>query len=88
VLVAIALAKAGPAEAAVLTRHLGDPLLGADGVAEVRSVITDVGAVAECEALIERYTSEALAALGDAPVTAEARAALAELAVTATSRIG
>jgi geranylgeranyl diphosphate synthase type I len=87
-LVAIALTKAGPAEAAVLTRRLGDPLLGPEGVDEVRSVITDVGALAECEALIERYTSEALAALEDAPITADARTALAELAVAATSRIG
>ena len=88
VLVAIALAKAGPAEAAVLTRRLGDPQLGAEGVDQVRSVITDTGALAECEALIERYTSEALAAVEDAPITADARAALAELAIAATSRIG
>ena len=88
VLVATALAKAGPAEAAVLNRRLGDPQLGPEGVDEVRAVITDVGALAECEGLIERYTSEALAALEDAPVTPEARGALAELAVAATARIG
>jgi geranylgeranyl diphosphate synthase, type I len=88
VLVAIALAKAGPAEAALLTRRLGDPLLDAEELEEVRSVISDAGALAECESLIERYTSEALAALEDAPVTPGARQALAELAVAATSRIG
>jgi geranylgeranyl diphosphate synthase, type I len=88
VLVAIALAKAGPAGAAVLTRRLGDPMLGPEGVDEVRSVISDTGALAECEALIERYTAEAVTSLEEAPVTAEAKEALAELAVAATSRIG
>ncbi len=88
VLVAIALTKAGPAEARLLTSRLGDPLLDPQQLEEVRSVINDVGALAECESLIERYTSEALAALDEAPVTGEAREALAELAVAATSRIG
>jgi geranylgeranyl diphosphate synthase, type I len=88
VLVAIALAKAGPTEAAALSRLVGDPLLGPEGVDEARSVISATGAQAECEVLIERYVSEALGALEDVPITAEARAALGELAVAATSRIG
>jgi len=51
-------------------------------------VITDTGAVAECEAMIGRHVGEAVAALAAAPVTGEARDALADLAVAATARDG
>ena len=36
--------------------------------------------------MIDRYVTEALAALDEAPMTAEAKTALAELAITATAR--
>jgi geranylgeranyl diphosphate synthase type I len=88
VLLAIARARATDRQAAVIDRHLGDPLLDAAGTAEVRTVITDTGAVAECEAMISRRVGEALAALAGAPITAEARNALADLAVAATARDG
>ena len=65
-----------------------DPLLDEAGTAEVRTVITDTGAVVECEAMISRHVGEAVAALAAAPITGEARGALADLAVAATARDG
>jgi geranylgeranyl diphosphate synthase type I len=49
-------------------------------------VLTDTGAVAECEALIAASVKEATSALDGLPIPANARAALAELAVMATER--
>src|SRR5215467_14920579 len=86
VLLAIARARATDRQAAVIERHLGDPLLDKAGTAEIRTVITDTGAVAECEAMIGRAVAEAVAALAAAPITGEARDALADLAVAATAR--
>ncbi len=88
VLVATAFARATAAQAASLARRLGDPGLDQAGLAEAREIIASTGALAECEKLIDRYLSEALAALAGAPVTAEARAALAELAHAAAVRAG
>jgi geranylgeranyl diphosphate synthase, type I len=88
VLLAIARARATGRQAAIIDRHLGDPLLDAAGTEEVRCVITDTGAVAECEAMISRHVGAALAALAGAPITGEARDALADLAVAATARDG
>ncbi|MEV0584745.1 polyprenyl synthetase family protein [Nonomuraea sp. NPDC050310] len=85
-LVAKALAAASAAEAATIRRLLGDPELDAAGVAALRSIIEDTGALQECEDLIGSYLEESLAVLDKAPVTGEAKAALAELAVAATSR--
>jgi len=86
VLIAMARERATAARAAIIDRHLGDPLLSERAAAQVRAVITDTGALAECELMIERNVTDALAAVADAPITEPARAALAELAVTATSR--
>jgi geranylgeranyl diphosphate synthase type I len=88
VLLAIARARATPGQAEVIDRHLGDPMLDQAGTAEVRAAITGTGAVAECERMIGRHVSEAVAALAGAPITAGAREALAELAVAATARDG
>jgi len=88
VLVAIAMSRANAAQAGVLQRHLGDPRLDDSGAAEVRAVLTETGALAECEQLIQRSVRDALAALAAAPFTAPAKAALAELAGTATNRPG
>ncbi len=52
----------------------------------MKAVLTETGAVAECEALIGASVKEAVAALDGAPITADAKAALAALAVTATDR--
>jgi geranylgeranyl diphosphate synthase type I len=85
-LVAAALTAATPAQAAVVRRHLGDPHLGADGVAALREVITDTGALADVEQMITTRTRAAAAALAAAPITTEARTVLAELSVAATAR--
>jgi geranylgeranyl diphosphate synthase type I len=78
--------RASPAQLLVLDRHLGDRGLTEAGAAEVRRVITDTGALAECETLISASVKEAIAALDGAPMADEARTALAELAVIATAR--
>jgi geranylgeranyl diphosphate synthase, type I len=88
VLLAIARARAGAAQARVIDERLGDPHLDEAGAAEVRAVITDTGALAACEAMIGEHVAGALAALGQAPITDEAKTALAELAVAATARHG
>jgi geranylgeranyl diphosphate synthase type I len=88
VLLAIARSRATAGQAQVIDRYLGDPLLDEAGTAEIRAAITGTGAVAECERMIARHASEAIAALDGAPMTGEAREALAELAVAATARDG
>jgi geranylgeranyl diphosphate synthase type I len=86
VLMALARERASAAQLRVLDRHLGDRDLTEAGAAEVRAVITDTGALAECETLISASVKEAIAALDGAPIDDEVRAALAELAVVATNR--
>jgi geranylgeranyl diphosphate synthase type I len=88
VLLAIARSRATAGQAQVIDRYLGDPLLDKAGTAEIRAAITGTGAVAECERMIGRHVSEAIAALDGAPMTGAAREALAELAVAATARDG
>ncbi|HUR52195.1 MAG TPA: polyprenyl synthetase family protein, partial [Mycobacteriales bacterium] len=85
-LVATALEKATPAQAALLDEHLGNPALDEDGVAALRGVLVETRAVERVEALIEARTAEALAALDRAPVTEEAREVLRDLAAAATAR--
>jgi len=87
-LIAMALAAGSTSQADVVRRHLGDPQLDAEGVAELRGVIVETGALTQVEALIAELTSDALAALVAAPVDDEAREVLAELAQAATTRSG
>jgi geranylgeranyl diphosphate synthase, type I len=86
VLVALAADRADTAQASLLNRHLGDPQLGEAAAAQIRGVLTDTGALAECERMIRGSVREALAALADAPFTDAAKTALAELAATAVDR--
>ena len=86
VLMALARDRASTSQARVLDRYLGDRGLTAAAAAKVMAVLTDTGAVAECEALIVASVKEAIAALDGAPITEDARMALAELAVMATDR--
>ncbi|MGH3304366.1 MAG: polyprenyl synthetase family protein [Streptosporangiaceae bacterium] len=86
VLLALASERASAAQAAVLDRHLGERALTEASAAAVRTVLTDTGAVAECEHLIAACRKEAIAALDAAPVTGETRSALAALAEYVTSR--
>ncbi|NUR88416.1 MAG: polyprenyl synthetase family protein, partial [Nonomuraea sp.] len=85
-LVARTLAAASQDDAQIVRRLLGDPGLDEQGVATLRGIIEDTGALQECEDLIGDYLEQALASLEEAPLEQEARAALAELAVAATSR--
>src|SRR6266702_2076494 len=80
VLLAITRARATANQAAVIDRHLGNPLLDDAGTAEVRDVITGSGALAECERMIDRHVAKAHAALAAAPIAGDVKDALAELA--------
>ena len=84
-LVAMALERATPAQAGLVRDKLGDPDLDAGGVADLRAVLVDTGAVDEVEKLIAASTEEALAAL-DERIAEESRDVLAALAVEATRR--
>jgi len=86
VMLAIARERADADQAAVLDRAIGDPLLSEQDARQVRAVITGTGALAECEAMIDRNVKDALAALDSAPIAGESKSALAELAVAATAR--
>jgi geranylgeranyl diphosphate synthase, type I len=86
VLMALARERATAAQLTVLDAHLGDRELTEAGAAQVRAVIIDTGALAECEALISATVKEATAALDGAPITEPARQALTELAILATER--
>ena len=84
VLIAITLQAATPAQEVVVHRHLGDPSLDVDGVADLRTVIVETGALAEVESLIDRLTAEALTAVG--AIDQPAQGVLRDLAVAATAR--
>jgi geranylgeranyl diphosphate synthase type I len=86
VLIAAALERCTPEQASVIDRLLGDPELDSEGVAELRTVIVDTGALDVTEQLIADLTKEALDAIAVAPVTETARAVLVDLAASATSR--
>jgi geranylgeranyl diphosphate synthase, type I len=86
VMLAIARERADAEQAAALDGALGDPMLSEQGARRVRAVITGTGALAECEAMIDRNVKDALSALDFAPITEESKSALADLAVAATSR--
>jgi geranylgeranyl diphosphate synthase type I len=85
-LVASALDRATPAQAAHLREGLGDPHLSASAVQELRAIIVDTGALAEVEAVIAARTEQALAAVDAAGLAPDAGAALRELAIAATAR--
>ena len=72
VLLAIARARATGPQAAIIDRYLGDPLLDEAGTAEVRTVITETKAVAECEAMISRHVASAVTGASARAATASA----------------
>jgi geranylgeranyl diphosphate synthase type I len=86
VLVAFALERATPSQAAAVRRHLGDPRLDAAGVDALRSVLVDTGALDRVEALIADLVGQARSALAAAPVAPGARQVLAGLVDAATDR--
>jgi geranylgeranyl diphosphate synthase type I len=85
VLVAIALERASTEDAKRLDQSLGTSLT-LEEVEELRRVITDCGAQAEVERLIEELTDRATAALDASSLTEEARVVLGELGRAATQR--
>jgi geranylgeranyl diphosphate synthase type I len=86
VLIAAALEQATPEQSAVIDRLLGDPALDGDGVAELRGLLIETGALDATEQLIADLTKEALDAIAVAPVSDTARTVLVDLAASATSR--
>ena len=86
VLIALALEAASPAQSAAVRRQLGDPHLGADGVASLREIIRDTGALVAVETLIDELVAESRAALAQSDVAEPARGVLADLVHAATSR--
>ena len=86
VLVAIAQRRGTEAQRDVLKRLLGDRHLDDAGVAALREVIADSGALAEVERLVATRATEAVAALDAGDVEPEARRVLTDLAAAATSR--
>ena len=86
VLIATAMERATPAQAVEIRRHLGDPGLDASGVATLREVIADTGALAHAEGLITELTDQALAALDSVDLAPPATEVLTGLAYAATRR--
>jgi geranylgeranyl diphosphate synthase type I len=86
VLVALALGQATPGQSGAVRQLLGDPALDEDGVAVLREVFVETGALDRVEAMIEDGVRRCRAALAAAPVPEVVRAALEELVVAATAR--
>lgn len=86
VLIATALERSTPEQAATIRHHLGDPALDLEGVQTLRAVIRDTGALSHTEELIELRLQEAIDALANDLITAEAREVLTALAYAATRR--
>ena len=86
VLVAMALENSSEAQADLVRRKLGDPLLDDTGVDQMRTLLVETGAVARVESLIVQRTEEAVEAIDHAPVAEEAAQVLRELAEAATVR--
>jgi len=86
VLVAMALEQATVAQADVVKRLLGADDLDDAGVAALRQVIVDTGAVAAVEARIDELRQSAVGALRDSSIDVDAHDVLRELAAAATAR--
>jgi geranylgeranyl diphosphate synthase type I len=86
VLVAKALERATPAQAAVVERLLGDPDLDAAGVDRLREVFLATGALRAVEELIDELVEQAVGALDAAGTAAPAREVLLDLVAAATAR--
>jgi geranylgeranyl diphosphate synthase, type I len=86
VLVATAVERCSPAQAAAMRNHLGDPGLDSHGVAELRAIITETGALAHTEAMIDDLLERSLASLTAADLDSTAREVLTGLAHAATRR--
>jgi geranylgeranyl diphosphate synthase type I len=81
-------AAPGHCARAVLAAGLGDPELDDAGVARLRMIIRDSGALARAEERIAVLTETALSTLDAAELESEARSVLHALAEAATRRLG
>jgi len=86
VLVAKALEAASPAQAEIVHRLLGDPDLEAQGVADLRQVLVETGALDAVERLIDELVGRTRSALAEAWLHDPARRVLDELVEAATAR--
>ncbi|GAA2789120.1 polyprenyl synthetase family protein [Saccharopolyspora taberi] len=86
VLVATARERANAAQAAEIDRLFTGPDLDDEQTARLQSLITDTGALAESERLIDRHVDAAWRALHDMPVPDDVREVLGTLIVAATAR--
>jgi geranylgeranyl diphosphate synthase type I len=86
VLIAIAVERSTPKQAAVIRRHLGDPGLDASGIAALRDIISETGAPEYTENLIAELLETSLAALNSADLDPTAHEVLTGLAFAATNR--
>ena len=86
VLVAKAVERATPAQAAVVRRLLGDQHLEPSGVDALREVMVSTGALAAVEELITELVAQSRAALACSAVGEPARQVLADLVDAATAR--
>ena len=86
VLIATALERSTPDQAAIIRHHLGDPALDLDGVEQLRSVIRETGALDHTESLIDTLLASSIAALDTDLLDPEARDVLTALAYAATRR--
>ncbi|HEX2419587.1 MAG TPA: polyprenyl synthetase family protein [Micromonosporaceae bacterium] len=85
-LVAVALEHADPKQRATLRQLLGDPALDEAGVTQLRTIITDTGALQRTESRIAELTGTALGALERVRLLPEAEHALRALAAAAAQR--
>jgi geranylgeranyl diphosphate synthase type I len=85
-LVALAYRTADPAQRALLQAIVGDPALGADGVARLREVLHQTGAREQVEQRIVERATEAARCLDTASLQPAAAQALLELAQAAAHR--
>ena len=88
ILVAMAFERASEAQQTAMREHLGDPALDQHGIATLREIITETGALAETESLIESLFARALTALESPLLETRSASALRELADAATHRKG
>ncbi|HEX6870294.1 MAG TPA: polyprenyl synthetase family protein [Micromonosporaceae bacterium] len=87
-LVAAAFENASPGVAAELDAGLGNPRLEAAGVARLREIMIETGALARTEERISMLTDTALAALSKVDLADDAGDVLTDLAQAATRRAG
>ncbi|MEV6844502.1 polyprenyl synthetase family protein [Actinoplanes sp. NPDC051411] len=85
-LVAAAFSALSAGDRATLDAGLGDQGLDDEGVARLRALIRDSGALAATERRIDELMTASLAALADAPIDETARRVLRELADAAIRR--